>query len=501
MNTERDDLEARRLQPAGPPPRIAIIGGGLAGLAAAFRLSELARESNRKVDVTLFEASDRLGGAIETVRENGYTIERGADSFLTKPAIVKLVEQLGLSESLIPTDARYRGALVLRGGKTYPVPDGFGLMVPSKMIPVLASPLLSVKGKLRLLSEVFVPARRDGADETLSSFVRRRLGDEAFERLVQPLVSGIYTADPDKLSLKATLPRFIEMEQRHGSLIRASLASGGRQSPENAASGNATGARYGLFAGLKNGMSELFDALSRRVEENVHVVKNACVERVRREGDRWRVELQPTGRRAGGFEGGVQENFDALIIATPAYRAASFLENVDGILASELRAIPYASSAVVVTGHRLDEISHPLKSFGLVIPTVEKRDVIAVSFSSRKFPNRAPEGHVLLRTFVGGAMRPEMLEHSDDELIAIVRKELASLLGVSDQPDVTLVTRYENAMPQYHVGHIERVQRIEAELAKYPGLELTGSAYRGVGMPDVVADAERAAERIFASRS
>jgi oxygen-dependent protoporphyrinogen oxidase len=175
------------------------------------------------------------------------------------------------------------------------------------------------------------------------------------------------------------------------------------------------------------------------------------------------------------------------------------LNDVDDVLASELRGIPYASSAVVVTGHRLEEIVHPLNSFGLVVPAIEERDVIAVSFASRKFPDRAPEGHVLLRTFVGGATRPEMLQHSDEELIAIVRKELASLLGVSGKPDVTLVTRYEHAMPQYHVGHLERVRRIEAATATHPGLALTGSAYRGVGIPDVVADAERAAERIFAT--
>ncbi len=300
MNMERDEAEGS--QPFGIP-RIAIIGGGLAGLTAAFRLSELAKESQRPMDVTLFEASDRLGGAIETVRENGYLIERGADSFLTKPAIVNLLERLGLAASLIPTDVRYRGALVLRDGKPYPVPEGFGLMVPSKMLPVLASPLLSMKGKLRLLGEVFVPARRDGEDETLSSFVRRRLGDEAFERLVQPLVSGIYTADPDKLSLKATLPRFIEMERLYGGLIRASLASGGRQPLENASDAKATGARYGLFAGLKRGMSELFEALAHRVQEHTRVVTNARVEKITRRGDKWSVETRPAGQQAGSFDG------------------------------------------------------------------------------------------------------------------------------------------------------------------------------------------------------
>jgi oxygen-dependent protoporphyrinogen oxidase len=478
MSTDRADLETRR---------IAIIGGGLAGLVAAHRVAELSKESGRPLDVTLFETSDRLGGAIETVEEHGYLIERGADSFLTKPPIVQLCERLNLTESLIPTDPRYRGALVLRNGKPYPVPDGFGLMVPSKMLPVLASPVLSAKGKLRLLSEIFVPAKRDASDESLASFVRRRLGDEAFERLVQPLVSGIYTADPEKLSLAATLPRFLEMERRYGSLIRAALAREGRQSPEEAASG----ARYGLFAGLKDGMGELFEALSRCVEDRVRVVKNSRIEKVTREGENWSVEMRSPGPGAGGF--------DAVILALPAFHAARLLSSFNTDLSSELLRIPYASSAVVATGHRLAEIVHPLDSFGLVVPALEQRDVLAVSFASRKFPGRAPEGSVLLRTFLGGAMQPQMLDHTDDELIAIVRRELASMLGVSGVPEVVLVSRYENAMPQYHLGHLDLVKRIEAATTKHPGLELTGSAYRGVGIPDVVADAERAAQNVFAA--
>nr|MBA3315368.1 protoporphyrinogen oxidase [Planctomycetaceae bacterium] len=286
MSTERDEAEGS--QPLGIP-RVAIVGGGLAGLCAALRLTDLARESNRSLDITVFEASDRLGGAIETLHERDYLIERGADSFLTKRPIVRLCERLNLAESLIPTDVRYRGALVLRNGKPYPVPEGFGLMVPAKLLPILTSPILSPKGKLRLLAESLIPAKRDDRDESLSSFVRRRLGDEAFERLVQPLISGIYTADPEKLSLAATLPRFLEMERRYGGLIRATLRRRGAVAEND---GSASGARYGLFAGLKGGMEELFTALAKQVEISATVVTGARIDRVTREGEKWCVETR-----------------------------------------------------------------------------------------------------------------------------------------------------------------------------------------------------------------
>jgi oxygen-dependent protoporphyrinogen oxidase len=472
--------------------RVAVIGGGLSGLSAAFRLTELARERGRSVEVTLFEVSDRLGGVIETVRRDGYLIERGADSFLTsKPAAVRLCERLGIGGELIPTDERYRGALVLRGGKPLPVPEGFNLMSPAKVWPVLASRVLSPAGKLRLFAEAFVPAKADAGDESLGSFVRRRFGQEAFERLVQPLVGGIYTADPEKLSLAATLPRFPEMERHYGSLVRATLRNRRAMSEGEA---NASGARYGLFAGLREGMEQLFNALRERVRKQANVVTGAAVTRVWRDGEGWRVEA--AGPPAGGP---AASTFDGVVLALPAYRAAAVLSGFDDDFAGQLRGIPYASTAIVVTGHRLDEVSHPLNSFGLVIPAVERRDVLAVSFASRKFPDRAPEGRVLLRTFIGGATRPEMMNLTDEELVALTRKELASLLGVSGTPEVSLVTRWIDAMPQYHVGHLDLVRRIEQAAARHPGLDLTGSAYRGVGIPDVVADAERAADGVFNS--
>ncbi len=529
---------------ASPPPptpqRIAIIGGGLAGLAAAHRLSELARERGTNIAVTLFECGPRLGGVIGTERVGGYLIDAGADSFLTnKPAAVNLCRRLGIEDRLISTSEQHRGALVLLDGRTQPVPEGFQLMSPTAIWPMLVSPILSPWGKLRMALEYFVPrkvasggrkpagsasvAGKEPAglrpplallqesslpDESLASFVRRRFGREALERLVQPLVGGIYTSDPEKLSLAATMPRFLEMERDRGSLLAATLFSTEKtvsrpptsDSPSSGSvppqAGSATdtkssGARYGLFAGLAGGMEDLLSALRSRVEAACEVRLNAPVARINRKqasGDGYRIELAD----------GVSYSFDAVLLTASAHRAASLLGELDPELAVALNEIEYASSAIVVTGHRLADIAHPLNAFGLVIPQRERRKILAVSFSSRKFPDRAPCGSVLLRTFVGGALQPDLLSLSDEELVSLVRSELAEMLGVRGQPDFARVYRYPRAMPQYHVGHLDRVARIEALTARHPGFALAGNAYRGVGIPDVIASGEAAAESILA---
>ena len=478
--------------PRDEKPRIAIVGGGLAGLAAAMRLGEWSTETNRPIDATLFESESRLGGAVATIRQDGYLVERGADAFLAKPAILNLCEKLGLADELLPTNTTHRGALVLRNGKPLPVPAGFNLMAPTQLRPILTSPILGLGGKLRLLAEALVPPRRDSADESLASFAARRLGKQAFERLVQPLTSGIYTADPTKLSLAATLPRFVEMEQLHGGLLRAARA----RRKADAIQEDAGGARYGLFAGPRGGMEQLLSALRKRVEETTNIRLGVSVRRVMcGAGDspttpgRWRIVTSDNQTL----------DFDALILALPAYAAAEILRETDVNLSKMLASIPYASSAVAATGHRITDVQHRLEAFGLVIPTIERRDVLAVSFASRKFPGRAPEGRVLLRTFLGGAMRPDQIQMSDEEMVATVRRELGELLGVRGEPDLAVVSRFERAMPQYHIGHLDLIERIEATTQGLAGLELTGSAYRGVGIPDVIAHATQAAERVIDS--
>ncbi len=472
--------------------KIAVVGSGVTGLAAAHRLGELISERHLPIDVTLLESQSRAGGLVGSLERDGYLIDLGADSFITnKPRIIPLCERLGLLDRLQATDPTYRGALVLSRGKPVPVPEGFQLLSPSSLWPVMTSPILSPAGKLRLAWEYFVPRRTRDADESLASFVRRRFGNEALERLVQPLVGGIYTSDPEQLSLRATLPRFPEMERKYGSLIKASRL---QRSTNDGGDRTSGGARYGLFAGLQGGMQEFIDRLRQRVSACVTVREQTTVQTMSHESategriPRYRLNLAD----------GSSEEFDGVILTAPTHRTANLVDPLDSELATALRQIDYASSAIVVSGYPLSQIAHPLNSFGLVIPHRERRRILAVSFSSRKFPNRAPAGRVLLRTFVGGALQPELLEHDDPALLQIVREELQETLGVQGQPDFELVMRYPRAMPQYTLGHLERVAQIERLTHQHPGLAIAGNAFHGVGLPDSVASGEQAAEKLLA---
>ena len=484
------------------PRRIAIIGGGITGLSAALRLSDIARERGLAIEVTLLENSDRLGGVLRTERIGEYLVEHAADMWITnKPEGVRLCERLGLAERLIPTDTEFRRSFVLRNGIPHVVPEGFQLMVPEQAWPLLRSPLLSWRGKLRMLAEYFVPARRDGADESLADFVCRRFGREAFERLVQPLVGGIYTADPEKLSLKATLPRFIDMERTQGSLIRAAIAERRhRQTQETGTSG----ARYGLFVSLPNGIQELMTALIEQVKTYATIQLQTAVQSVRRdELGRFVVTSESVSSSTSGET--LREEFDAVVLAVPAYVASRLLcddqlRDDQQLLADELSRIEYASTAVIASGHKLADIRHPLNAFGMVIPHIERRKVLAVSFTSRKFPGRAPDGHVLLRTFVGGALQSELNGLDDSGILDIVREELTEILGVRWNPDFAVVLRHTRAMPQYHVGHLEVVARIEARQSACRGLALAGSYLRGVGIPDSIGSGESAAEKVLSQR-
>ncbi len=501
--------------------RIAIIGGGLSGLAVAHRLIELSRAAASPIDITLFEAGSRLGGIVGTQRVGDYLVDTGADSFLTnKPGAIGLCRRLGIEDKLVATDVRYRGAHVLFDGRPVPVPEGFQLLGPTAIWPILTTPILSVWGKLRLLMEYFVPPREVApapgsfpqpstlnlqpstfhpqplADESLADFVRRRFGREALERLVQPLVGGIYTSDPEHLSLAATLPRFLEMEREYGSLIRAALFPKKQSTDRRASVGDelsdtrSSGARYGLFAGLAGGMEDLLTALRSRVEAACTVSLGTKIASIQC------AAVPPTEYQLR-LSDGSSHAFDSVIVATTTHHAAAMLGELDACLSRELCGIEYASSAVVVTGHKLAAVRHPLDSFGLVVPHRERRRILATSFSSRKFPERAPAGSVLMRTFVGGAMQPELLELADDELLRLVQAELSDIFGVQGDPEIALVVRYPRAMPQYHVGHLDRVARIEALTARHQGLALAGNAYRGVGIPDAIASGETAAQLIF----
>ncbi len=497
-------------------PRIAIVGGGITGRAAAHRLTELLPQA----ELAIFEASSRLGGVLETVHGDGFLIERSADNFLTKlPAVLDLCRRLGIADELIATDDTRRRAFVVRDGRLLPIPEGFFLMSPRKLRPILASSILSPRGKLRLLAEPFIargpasqipnqppaPSPQPPADESVASFARRRLGREAFERLVQPLVAGIYTADPEKLSMAATMPEFLAQEREHGSLLRA--ARGSRASDvrtghfSDQSTDTASGARYALFVTPKQGMTALTAAFANRLpNESIHL--NTTAVAIRQTSDsRWQLEIQhpPSGSPPSALR--PPPSFDALVLAVPAHAAARLLETCDPDLAAELSAIEYAGCAVVSLGFSRGQIAHPLDGFGFVVPQIEKRRIIAGSFASQKFPGRAPDGAVLIRTFLGGALRPDLLELPDDELRQVALDELRQLLGISGEPRIADIARWPRSMPQYHVGHLERIARIEQLASRLPNLALAGNAYHGVGIPQCIASAESAADQLVASLS
>lgn len=466
-----------------PKKRVAVIGGGITGLAAALRLED----SGAGVDWTLFESSQRLGGVLETVEQDGYRLELSADNFLTRdPWATDLCRRVGLADELLPTDPARRRALVVNRGAIRRVPEGFVLMSPQRAWPILASPILSPAGKARLAAEALVPRRVDDTDESVAAFARRRLGREAFDRLVQPLVAGIYTADPERLSMRATMAQFVEQEREHGSLTRAAFAK--KAPPTDRARGE-SGARYGLFVAPRLGMQQLIDAVVDRLPPT-RLKTGAAVASVSQESDnRWRL-LDDSGDSLGAY--------DRLIVTTPSYATAGLVRGAAPALADELGRIEYAGCSVVCLGVRASQVAKPIDGFGFVVPAVERRRLIAASFSSYKFPGRAPDDRLLLRVFVGGALQPQLAECDDPELIAIAREELASLIGLSGEPGFARVARWPRRMPQYHLGHLDRVERIE-RLAAEAGIELAGAAFRGVGVPQCVHSGEQAADRAIAA--
>jgi len=464
--------------------RVAVIGGGVTGLAAAHRVTELKPE----MSLTLFEASDSLGGVVQSIHRDGYLIERAADMFTTKePWAVDLCRRIGFESQLLETNEGKRRAFVVRRGKLHPVPDGFTLMTPVKIWPVVTTPILSPWGKLRLAYEYLVSPGQEDADESLADFGTRRMGREAYERLVQPLISSIYTADPRKLSMQASMPQFFAMEKKYGSLARGMR----RLAKAKRAQSEGTGARYGLFVSARNGLGTLMEAIAARLPPD-SVRLNTAIDKL---------SVHPEGGWVVAPAGTAQaEKFDAVIVAVPAYRAASLLSGVNDELSGSLRDIPHAGTAILALGYRRDQFSHPLDGFGFVVPLVENRRVLSVSFSSIKFAGRAPQDCVLLRVFVGGACQADLLDLDDQELQRIVEEELQSLLGLKGKPSVCEIFRWPGAMPQYHVGHLQRIGRIEEVAAELPNLALAGNAYRGVGLPFCIHSGETAAERICGAR-
>ena len=470
--------------------RIVILGGGISGLAAAHHVIELSAQDHSSIEVIVLESDTHAGGVIRTQERDGFLLERGPDAFISeKPEALSLVHRLGLENNLIETNSSLRRSFVARGNKLLPVPVGFQLLAPSRFLPFLTSDIFSWSGKARITLDLILPRRtkvNTSDDESLASFVRRRLGREALDRMAQPMVGGIYTADPELLSLRATMPRFLEMEHRHRSLLRAMWHARRSQTKEEAS--GTSGARYSLFLSLDRGMQLLVDTLTAQLPTGC-VRLNTKAESLEYDTatKRWKVRASV----------GEMIEADAVCIALPAYAAANLLGDLDTQLAHELNAILYASTATVNLAYRRADIPHALDGFGFVVPFIEGRATLACSFSSVKFAGRAPEGSVLLRAFVGGALQPEMFALDDDAMVKAVRKDLRELMGIEEAPLFSVVTKWPRSMAQYHVGHMERVERINARVETVQTLQLAGNAYGGAGIPDCIRSGERAAEEIF----
>jgi protoporphyrinogen/coproporphyrinogen III oxidase len=464
---------------------IVVIGGGIAGLAAAHRVVELSNAKSLGLEVILLESSARLGGSILTERIGNFLVEAGPDSFITeKPGALRLCERLGLASRLVSTETAHQKIYVVHHGTLEQLPEGFFLLAPTRLWPFLQTPLFSARGKLRIATEIFLPRGEPDGDESLGSFVRRRFGVEALERVAQPLIGGIYASNPDLLSLAATMPRFKEMERTRRSVI---LAMWSEQKRRNRNREAGSGARWSLFVTLAGGMQDLVDGIASRLPEGSiclsSPVKNVIYEETTR---RWRVSTI-------GHEGRFA---DAVILATPAFRTGEMLRPVAKDLAEQLEKITYASTATVSLAYQRKDFPSKLDSFGFVAPAIERRKIMACTFSSLKYPGRAPEGSVLLRAFIGGSLQPELFQDDDAAMEKNVRRELASLLGVTTAPLFSRVYRHPHSMPQYQVGHEARIRRIEWALANFPGLALAGNAYYGVGISDCVRTGEEAAEKV-----
>ncbi len=466
-----------------PHKRVAVIGGGISGLAAIHRLHEL----DPSLEVTLYEAGESLGGVLQTVRQDGFLIERGADNFITNvPWGLDLCRRIGFEDQLLETNSEHRQAFVVSRGRLRKIPEGFVIMAPSRTWPIISTPILSPLGKFRMACEYFLPGRPPEGDESLASFVRRRFGRETYDRLVQPLIGGIYTGDPDKLSVLSTMPRFVEMERKHGSLIRAIWKQAAKK---RAQTQGTSGARYSMFVAPRDGMSSLLDAIADRLPQSAVRTGTPVEQLTRSDDDGWTLTL-------GGSQA-ERCRADAVIVASNAAASADLVADLDGEIADTLRQIPHASCSIVSLAYDRDQIGHRMDGFGFVVPAVEDRQVISGSFSSVKYPGRAPDGQVLVRAFIGGQLQAHLAELPDEELTKIARDEMGQLMSITGDPKLVLISRYREAMPQYYVGHIERIAQLEKRAAELRGLHFTGNAFGGVGMPFCIHRAERTAEKVL----
>jgi protoporphyrinogen/coproporphyrinogen III oxidase len=473
--------------------KVIIIGGGIAGLAAAVHLKAGAKAHGKTVDVLLLEKNNRIGGKILTEKIDNYLVEGGPDSFLPEKVwSINLAKHLGLEPELLPSNDQYKGTFIHSGGRLHSLPEGVMLMVPTSFWPMAKSHLISWPGKIRMGMEMFIPKRRSRDDESLASFVTRRLGRECLEKIAEPLVAGIHTSNPDNMSVLATFPRFVQMEQKSGSLILGMIAAL-KSRPHATLSGpsrpghNAPTMTY--FMSFKNGMQSLPRACAEHIGKDSLRI-NAVVKAVEPKGRGYSVILE-SGETLGS---------DHVMFASAAYDSMEMVKGFDANLASKLSVIQWSSSATVSIAFKKEDVKVPLRGFGFIIPRVEGRRINATTYTSIKWSYRAPDDTIMVRVFVGGGHHEELvLELDDVGMVRMVLEELDTVLGLKANALFSKVYRWYKGMPKYTVGHLERIAVLDRTLATHPGLHLIGCSYKGIGIGDCVHEAQIAAEKILKS--
>lgn len=466
---------------ARTPKSVVIVGGGISGLSTAIALLEQAAQADVPVTCTILDAAPTWGGKIVTHRVGQLVMEAGPDSFLSqKPWAMDLCQRLGMTDQLINTNPVEKKASVLWGSRLHELPEGLVTFTPTQLGPFFRSGLLSWMDLARMGCDVLIPPRRSTDDESLAAFFRRRFGRHACERVMEPLMAGIYAGDAEQMSLRATFPRFYELEQQHGSVIRGMMAA--RRARARQGASERPG--HTMFVTLRNGLGDLVTVLASHIQQAGGILKvgvQAEAVRVRsHQAGRWMYDVICSD--------GTALSAEALVLATPAYVSADLVRPLSPLAAGLMDMIPYASTATISLIYPADAVSNRLQGFGFVVPRIEGRDLIAATWTSRKWPHRAPPQEVSVRCYLGGVGRDAILERDDEALTHCVRAELAAIVGLQATPHYVEVNRWHRAMPQYTIGHLDRLAQLEAALSRFGGLGITGAGYRGVGIPDCIRD-------------
>ncbi|MDR1924152.1 MAG: protoporphyrinogen oxidase [Planctomycetaceae bacterium] len=473
--------------------RLAIIGAGISGLSAAYRFNQICPTCG----IDIFDRRSRIGGLLETLCQDGYEIEQSADNFITTiPWGIQLCKELGLTDKLVQTNSAFRRTYVVRNGKLHLLPDGFLMMAPTKLYPMATTPILSIFGKIRAGLELFIPARKDNNDESMADFVRRRLGREVFERLVEPLVSGVYAADMEKLSLMATLPRFREMERDHGSLIRAMQKQLAANRSANLA--EQSGARYSMFVTIKGGLSVICNTIAEKLPTNSIKLGQNITAIKKTNNNKW--ILTSNANKIDSHNPHTPNNttteYDAVILSCQAHDAAELITEELPEISQRLAKIEHEGTAIATFAFNSNQIKQNIKGMGFVVPKIENSAILAGSFSSLKYPHRAPEGKQLIRIFAGGARMPNAATMNDNELVPLLLGELRRVVEIVGEPLLAVVSHWARTMPQYHIGHRDLINEIETLSKNEPNFALAGNAFHGIGIPNCIRSGFDAAEKI-----